>query len=224
MRPRKFFTADLHLGHKNILTLTKRKFDSIEEHDAFVIHSINETVDVSDNLYILGDLGFHKDFQSLLNYLTQIKCKNIHVILGNHDNKQHLIQMRREGVIADVQETKTVQQLKRSIVCSHYPMREWHGYYRGYYAAYGHCHGNLPPFERSMDVGIDSIGFNPIEFDDLIGTIERNYRKENSRITSTDEQINKYFPDLSTTYFVNLCTEDKRIRDKIMEVLRDNGN
>ena len=26
-----FFTADLHFGHKNIITMTKRKFGSIEK-------------------------------------------------------------------------------------------------------------------------------------------------------------------------------------------------
>ena len=220
MNNKKFFIADLHLGHKNILTLARRRFNHIEDHDNHVIASINRVVDPQSNLYILGDLGFHRNIENLRKYLSRIKCRNIHIILGNHDRLTDLVTLRREGVILDVQPKIIVQKNKKSVVCFHYPMREWEGYYRGYYHAYGHVHGTLSSYERSMDVGIDSIGYEPIEFDDLIARIDT-FKEENpSNISQEDEIINEFFPDLNTHFFVSLCTGNQEIRDTIYKVLR----
>ena len=215
-----FFTADLHLGHKNILTMTKRKFNSIEEHDNHVINCINSVVKPEDYLYILGDLGFHRNFIELLRCLSEINCKNIHVIKGNHDSLSDLVQLKRNNVIADVKEMKTVQKGSKSVFCCHYPMREWPGFYRGHYHAYGHVHATLPIFEKSIDVGVDSIGFTPIEFDELVDKIDSQYREIETKVTDEDVTINEFFPDLNTHYFVNLCVGSPEIRDKIFEVLR----
>ena len=214
-----YFTADLHFGHKNILTLANRKFNSIEEHDEHLINAINSTVTAADHLYILGDLGFHRDYIGLVTYVSQINCKNIHVIKGNHDNMQNLVRLRHDGLIVEVKEMKDVQKGRHHIFCCHYPMREWPGFYRGHYHAYGHVHNTLSPYEKSIDVGVDSIGFKPIEFDDVIDRIEQR-GKVNTRISSEDERINEFFPDLNTHYFVWLCTGNKEIRDKIYNVLR----
>ena len=35
-----YFTADLHFGHKNILTLAGRDFPSIEEHDKAILNAL----------------------------------------------------------------------------------------------------------------------------------------------------------------------------------------
>ena len=56
--------------------------------------------------------------------------------------------------------------------------------------------------------------------DELINKIDSNYALLESKITKEDEMINKFFPDLSTHYFVGLCTGNKEIRDKVYEVLR----
>ena len=215
-----YFTADLHFGHKNILTLANRRFSSIQEHDDHIIKCVNETVSTSDHLYILGDLGFHKDYVGLATQISRINTRNIHIIKGNHDNMQNLVRLNRDGMIVEVKEMKTVQKGRRSVFCCHYPMREWPGFYRGHYHAYGHVHATLKPYERSMDVGIDSIGYKPIEFDELIKKIDNNYALIETKITKEDEIINEFFPDLSTHYFVGLCTGNKEIRDKIFEILR----
>ena len=212
-----YFTADLHFGHKNILTLAGRDFPSIEEHDKAIIDAINETVTTADHLYILGDIGFHRDLSTLKECLLKIKCRNLHIIKGNHDNMQHLIQLKREHVIADVKEMQTVQWENKSIFCCHYPMREWPGFYRGYYCAYGHVHGTLPQYKKSIDVGIDSIGIKPIEFGALTELIDKGCLKD--AISKDDELINKYFPDLKSHYFIGLCCGNEEIRSKITEVL-----
>lgn len=42
------------------------------------------------------------------------------------------------------------------IVLSHYGHRVWHGSHKGWIHLYGHSHGSLPPYGKSIDVGVDS--------------------------------------------------------------------
>ena len=211
-----FFHADWHFAHKNILTLCNRRFSSIEKHDEYLIKCINEVVTNSDRLYVLGDLGFHKDINGLRNVLKRINGQK-HIILGNHDHLADLVQLKRENIICDVKEFKTVRKGNKSIVCCHYPLKEWDGYYRGYYSAHGHTHATLPQYDKCLDVGVDSIGYYPIEFDELIEKIDSGNTE--NRISKEDEMINEFFPNLSTHYFVGLCTGHPKIRQVIKEVL-----
>ena len=53
-----FFTADLHIGHANIIKLNKRPFKTIEEMDNALIDNWNAKVTPNDTVYILGDVFF----------------------------------------------------------------------------------------------------------------------------------------------------------------------
>lgn len=100
MNIKKFFTSDLHLGHKSVIhDLTSwyhndpkgkeentRKFKSVEEMDQTIINNINIMVGQHDELYFLGDFAMSKyNAEAIIKYREQIICKNIHFILGNHD-------------------------------------------------------------------------------------------------------------------------------------------
>ncbi len=75
--------ADLHLQHKNIINYCRRQFNSVEEHDKYVIERYNSVVGKDDLVYILGDLGFTpKDTLSSL--VRQLNGRKI-LIVGNHD-------------------------------------------------------------------------------------------------------------------------------------------
>jgi len=52
-----FFTADLHLGHKNILEYTNRHYSDINEMDKGIIDNFNSIVGRKDLTYILGDFA-----------------------------------------------------------------------------------------------------------------------------------------------------------------------
>lgn len=52
-----FFIADLHFGHKNILSYDNRPFIDIETHDKHIINKWNETVGYDDEVWILGDVS-----------------------------------------------------------------------------------------------------------------------------------------------------------------------
>jgi calcineurin-like phosphoesterase family protein len=75
-----WFTSDLHLGHE--LAAKNRGFASVEEHDAAIIYNINKVVNKNDKLFILGDLAMNKQ---KLEQLSEIRCRNKELLIGNHD-------------------------------------------------------------------------------------------------------------------------------------------
>lgn len=96
-----WFTSDTHASHSNITRgvtkwgITKedvfypdivntRDFDTVELMTQAVIDSINKYVMEDDTLYHLGDWSFG-GIDKIWEFRKQIKCKNIHLICGNHD-------------------------------------------------------------------------------------------------------------------------------------------
>lgn len=89
-----YFTSDTHFGHKNIVRGTTewenardkvRDFDTLEEHNQVLIDNINGMVKENDILYHLGDWSFG-GIENIWEFRRQINCRNIHLILGNHDH------------------------------------------------------------------------------------------------------------------------------------------
>ena len=78
-----FFTADLHLGHANIIKHCTRPFLSSDEMDDYLISVWNSRVCSNDNIYIIGDFIF-RSVKSPEDYLKRLNGKK-HLILGNHD-------------------------------------------------------------------------------------------------------------------------------------------
>ena len=75
-----FFTSDLHLGH-HFMGRT-RAMPSQHEHDWHIVETINETVPKRGKLFIIGDVALSRDG---MKWASQISCRNIELILGNHD-------------------------------------------------------------------------------------------------------------------------------------------
>lgn len=88
-----FFTSDTHFHHTNICAGTTewtegrnyRPFPSLEEMDKVIVDNINSVVGEDDILIHLGDWSFGGKEQ-IWEFRKQIKCKNIHLVLGNHDH------------------------------------------------------------------------------------------------------------------------------------------
>ena len=89
-----YFTSDTHFGHKNIVRGTTewenardkvRDFDTLEEHNQVLIDNINGMIKENDTLYHLGDWSFG-GIENIWEFRRQLKCRNIHLILGNHDH------------------------------------------------------------------------------------------------------------------------------------------
>ena len=168
-----WFTSDLHLGHKNILKLSNRPFGEIEHHDDTIINNFNKVVKNEDIVYILGDISFNQSYNSYKQIFTRLNGKK-YIIIGNHDNKQNLIRCQKEGLVISVCESKTIQIGSDRIFLSHYPHREWSGYYNGAYHLYGHCHCNLDDYKQSTDIGIDVWEYAPVSWSEIKEYIDKN--------------------------------------------------
>ena len=83
---KRWFTADWHLGHQNIIKYTKRPFTDAQQMNKTIIHNYITSVAEEDICYFLGDMTLVGQANS--NYLeTLIKHlpgRKI-LILGNHD-------------------------------------------------------------------------------------------------------------------------------------------
>jgi calcineurin-like phosphoesterase family protein len=80
-----FFVSDPHLGHENILYLSKetRVFSSIKEHDDHICNEWEHDVGKRDTVWVLGDLGIGK---YPLDRLRELPGNKI-LIRGNHDEQ-----------------------------------------------------------------------------------------------------------------------------------------
>ena len=147
------FWADPHLSHDGILGITFRNFPTIEEHNGVVLEELNSRVGDKDRLIVLGDVCWRAEET----WMSQIRCKNRYLIVGNHD-KAKLGKMFMTA--EDVAEFK-IQGHK--IFCSHYPHAYWPASHHGSLHLYGHTHAQRErtlddafPGRRAMDVGVDN--------------------------------------------------------------------
>lgn len=92
-----YVTSDTHYMHSNICRGTSRwnsqnssnpsstrDFDTIEEMNDAIVNAINSRVGEDDILYHLGDWSMG-GWKNIYEFRKRINCKNIHLILGNHD-------------------------------------------------------------------------------------------------------------------------------------------
>lgn len=168
-----FFTADLHLGHANIIKYCNRPFPSLHDMNKTLINNWNSVVGEKDVVYILGDLCL-ADIKSGIKMVRSLKGRKI-LIQGNHDAK-----LCKKGeykkcfeYIKDLETIKVDDPLARggvqTIVLCHYAMKVWNKRHFGSWQLYGHSHGSLPddPFSKQMDVGVDPNKFFPLTYEEV---------------------------------------------------------
>lgn len=160
----RFFTSDLHLGHANIIGLSKRPFASADEMDETLLDNINQMVDQKDELFILGDFTLKRGAERVKAYRDAIKCPRVHIVLGNHDTSAQRVYEANFTTVSDLTSIRLVEEPNTKAVLCHYAMRTWNNIGHGAWQLYGHSHGTLPPRPgyKSLDVGVDCWGYAPI--------------------------------------------------------------
>jgi calcineurin-like phosphoesterase family protein len=164
-----FFTADLHLGHKNIIKYCNRPFDNVDDMDRVIIDNINRVVGQRDQLFILGDFAFRGKQPD--EYRSLIKARVVHIILGNHDKRG------RFGSFSSVENVREISHFGQKVFLSHYPHRSWPSRQHGSWMLYGHVHGQLEQADRlsnckTLDVCVDNCAVFGKPFGEPFGLAE----------------------------------------------------
>lgn len=198
-----WFTADTHFGHRKIAFYAKRTFclsekeleildsiwkfknfkndflaswSSVSKMDDYLIKKINQYVGKDDVLWHLGDFcsGKGEKIEKIAReYRERINCRNIFLIIGNHDH------LGIKKVFKDSYDYYNLKINSVNIVLSHYAHAFWNKSHNKSWMLYGHAHGTAEewldknmPGRLSMDVGVDNISkilgeYRPISFNEI---------------------------------------------------------
>lgn len=149
---------------------------SISKMDEYLIRQINQVVGKDDILWHLGDFCFGRKneiAEVARKYRARINCRNVFLILGNHDNPTI------KTVFDKCYENYEIKVNSQNIVLSHYSYVFWNRSHYGSWMLYGHAHGSAEkwldenmPGRLSMDVGVDNAyrifgEYRPFSFDEI---------------------------------------------------------
>lgn len=79
----RFWTSDIHFGHRNILEYCQRPFTDTDAMNEEIIRRWNETVGPDDDVMVLGDVALGKISETLP--LVSRLAGNLFLVPGNHD-------------------------------------------------------------------------------------------------------------------------------------------
>ena len=185
-----FITSDTHYGHKNICrgvtdwTLPDggipmdqtRDFDTIEKMNETIVNNINSVVGQDDVLIHLGDWSFG-GFENVQKFRDRILCKEIHLILGNHDTHIENDRYNVQELFTSVNHYTKLMYKNNTFVLFHYPIASYDGLNKGHIHLHGHVH--LPTNLRfgkgkKMDVGMDGHPtFGVYDMDEIIRIMDK---------------------------------------------------
>jgi calcineurin-like phosphoesterase family protein len=206
-----WFTSDLHLFHKHILTFDKRPFNNLDDMHRQIIINFNKAIGQEDDalIYFLGDTSFGGT-KATKQILDQINSKKI-CILGNHDQKAQ--SMYNSGFDVVLQKAE-IPIGKHLVTLSHCPLlgvpREdttgmrshveglnWHGENnkahfswenKGQFHLHGHIHSGTHRTTcttiqgRQIDVGVCANDYRPLHISKIESWIDLTIQKEQATV------------------------------------------
>ena len=170
-----YYISDLHFGHRNVIGMDGRPFETIEEMD-------------EDDVYIVGDFAY-RNGNTASWYLRQLKGRK-RLVIGDHDRLTIQDAKAMEYFIS-VEKMIRVVDNDRVVSLCHFPVAEWDGKRRGGCHVHGHLHNRrdevyefMSRFDKALNAGCMLNGYHPVTLDELI---ENNLRFREAR--SREEEI-----------------------------------
>ena len=161
-RPQRvFFTADNHFGHAGIIDMACRPFRDVDEMDRSMIECWNAVVQPGDVVWHAGDFA-HRCEPGRLQEIFKALHGTKNLVIGNHDKAA----TTRLGW-AEMTPFKQLVVDGIQVNLMHYGMRVWPGMHKGSLMLFGHSHSRLPGSRQTLDVGVDAVGFAPIDLADI---------------------------------------------------------
>ena len=152
----KWFTADPHVDHENIIRYCKRPWENAAAMRAGLLENFLSVMGKNDELFILGDVAFEPD--EARKWIEQLPGQK-NMVWGNHDPKKESSRAKLKDLFVrsgDILETKIGPDSLLVVMC-HYPIIRWNKGHFGSIMLHGHLHGDFKvPGIRLLDVGVDS--------------------------------------------------------------------
>jgi calcineurin-like phosphoesterase family protein len=185
----RFWTSDLHLGHKNIIAYCHRPWASTDLMNEGLIQRWNDVVSSEDEVMVLGDvaLGPIRDSLALVRHLNGRKL----LVAGNHDRcwvgnpkaerwreayEDAGFEILSDGPWLDVQLTS-----EQTVRVSHFPYEDASRHERKYlphlppddglWLLHGHVHTDWAVSGRQFNVGVDANSYAPVSDEQVLATI-----------------------------------------------------
>lgn len=157
-----WFISDTHFNHSNIIEYDNRPFDSVSEMNQTIIANWNAAVAPDDEVYHLGDVGFH----ITVDFLAGLNGRK-YLIRGNHDR------FIKKGILTTAFQwvAKEHEFFHQGVhwLLSHYPeyslKTRWN--------IHGHSHGKGSPAPYRVDLSCNLWGYRPVSFDELVAHIKQ---------------------------------------------------
>ncbi len=134
---KRFYIADWHYDHANVISFDNRPFSDVEEMNKELIKRWNAAVSKEDVVYVLGDM-FWKVPKENIDVLKKLSGQKF-LIAGNHDSVKHEPFIKEFVKVVDYLE---VDDEGRNIVLCHYPIPCFNKHYYGQFHLYGHVHNS----------------------------------------------------------------------------------
>lgn len=181
-----YFISDLHFGHNKDFVYKARGFNTVEEMNEKILENINSRVGKDDTLFVLGDI--YMTGEENAEYFKRINCENIHIILGNHDTHNKVMNLFGTGKITDVSYADVIKWKKYSFYLSHYPTittKESKHLSTSLINLFGHTHqtekfyitetGKVIPW--MYNVGCDAHNCMPVSIEEIIADCRIEFQK-----------------------------------------------
>jgi len=151
-----WFTSDEHYFHKNIIKYANRPFASVEAMNITLIENHNAVVKPEDIVWHLGDFAFVR-MDQIEWVLRQLNGEHW-FCRGNHDKEllKNMDYCLKKGLFKGWDKDAEITVNGQFLVLHHYGKRVWNRSHHGAWQLFGHSHGSLPPYGKSVDVGVDS--------------------------------------------------------------------
>ncbi len=175
-----WFTADLHLGHSNIIGYCDRPFADVDAMNRALIDNWNEAVAEDDTVWIMGDFALGKIAETLA-LIPELSGRKI-LVAGNHDRCWAGHGRRADGwteryldagFAEIVQGSKKIKIGKVKAILCHFPYRgdsQDHDRFvhhrpidKGAWFLHGHVRERWAQHGRMINVGVDANEFRPID-------------------------------------------------------------
>ena len=168
-----YFTSDLHLGHRGIITMRDRPFFDVDDMNRCLLRNYNAVVHKDDTVYILGDICHHMAVEEANRWIARMNGKKV-LLIGNHDKQYD------PALFVEIRDFMTVSLNGIYFALMHYPMLSWPKKNSGSIHIHGHIHSDESYNRKNRDegilrydAGVDANQFLPVSVQQVIRFFEK---------------------------------------------------